>query len=305
MTTFQKVALLGKGTLGTLVLDELLKANYTVTIFTRSSTTSVPAGVSVKKVDYTSIENLTSALAGHDVVVSTLGPAAIPSQKPIIDAAIAAGVTRFIPADYGAMTSDPSGEAQKLVVHAAAAEIQTYLREKQGEIEHTIFAVGGFLEMLFSMPLAVDWEARKVTLYDGGEHGFSVSRISTVARAVVAALGNGIETMNRVVRVHDAVLTQKKVYEMARKWTPGEDWAETHVDAEKELVAIQQALQQMFKPELIPGLFIAAFFSGRFGAEYQEKGLDNELLGLGFMSEEDVEKYGLEIFSGSGLKYSV
>ncbi|KAL4861223.1 hypothetical protein BDV12DRAFT_180591 [Aspergillus spectabilis] len=299
MTTFQKVALVGKGSLGSILLGELLKAQFTVTVLTRSNstsnTTNPPDGVTLKQVDYSSIEDLKSALHGNDIVISTLTPTAIALQKPIIDASIAVGVKRFIPADYGAMSSDPSGEAQKLPFHAPAVGIQNYLRERESEIEHTIFAVGAFLELIFTMPIAVDFAKRAVSLYDGGEHGFSVSRLATVARAIVGAIQKPEETRNRVVRVHDAVLTQRKVYNLAKKWTAGESWTETNVNAQEQLEGTLASLQKELDPALIPALFIAAFFSGRYGAEYKDEDLDNELLGLGLMSDAEVERFGLEL----------
>lgn len=251
----------------------------------------LPVGVTAKEVDYASVSSLTTALQGHDLVISTVSPSAIPLQKPAIDAAIQAGVKRFIPAEFGAMTSDPEGK--KLPFHAPAVEIHEYLAGKAdaGEIEYTVFAVGGFLEMLFTIPLVVDFEKRAVALHDGGVHGFSVSRLSTVAKAVVASLGKAEETRNRLVRVHDKVLSQRKVYDIVRKWTPGETWTETEVDAEAAVQSLLGQLQNGFNPDLVPALFAAAFLSGKYGSEYAD--VDNELLGLGLMSDEEVEEFGL------------
>ncbi|KAL4936978.1 hypothetical protein BDV06DRAFT_232900 [Aspergillus oleicola] len=293
MSPFKKVALLGKGSLGSLVLDELLKAQFEVTILTRSakSTDVIPAGATIKEVDYASIESLKSALAGHHVVISTVTPAAIPLQEPIIDASIAVGVKRFIPAEFGAMTSDLKGK--KLPFHADAVEIQRYLAEKSetSGIQYTIFAVGLFMEMLFTTPIGVNFVGRNVALFDNGEQVFSASRMSTVAKAVVASLQKPEETKNRLIRVHDTVLTQRRIYDLAKKWTPGENWNETHLDAEEQVQHALAQLQRNFDPALIPRLFVAALLSGNYGSEY--KSVDNELVGLGFMSDEEVEKFGL------------
>ncbi|KAL4964305.1 aromatic alcohol reductase [Aspergillus stella-maris] len=295
MSPFKKVALLGKGSLGTLVLDELLKSKFEVTILTRSaksqSLVGIPPGATIKEVDYTSLDSLKPALTGHSVVISTLPPGAIALQKPIIDASIAVGVKRFIPAEFGAMTSDPVGK--DLPFHADAVEIHRYLAEvaERGEIEFTVFAVGVFMHLLFTMPLAVDLKGRNVALFDNGEKRFSASRLSTVAKAVVASLGMSEESRNRLLRIHDAVLTQHKIYEFARKWTPGEDWSEMHLDAEEQVQNALVQLKQRFDPALIPGMFAAALFSGNYGGEYTN--VDNELLGLGSMSDEEVEEFGL------------
>ncbi|KAL4791457.1 hypothetical protein BDV19DRAFT_381555 [Aspergillus venezuelensis] len=297
MSPFKKVALLGKGSLGTIVLDELLNSNFEVTILTRSAKSNlsngVPPGATIKEVDYTSIDSLKRALTGHSVVISTLPPGAIPLQKPIIDASIAVGVKRFIPAEFGAMTSDPVGK--NLPFHADAVEIHRYLAERaeRGEIEYTVFAVGVFMHFLFCMPLAVDFKGRNVTLFHNGEKKFSASRLRTVARAVVASLEKPEESRNRLLRIHDTVLTQRKIYEFARKWTPREDWTEMNLDAEEQIQNALAQLQKGFDPALISGMFAAALFSGNYGGEYTS--VDNELLGLGLMSDEEVEEFGLAL----------
>ncbi|CBF84544.1 hypothetical protein AN8970.2 [Aspergillus nidulans FGSC A4] len=292
MTIFRRVALIGRGSLGTVLLDELLNSNFTVTVLTRSasSASSLPPGADIKQVDYSSAESLKTALAGHDIVISTLSPSAIPLQKQVIDAAIAVGVKRFIPAEYGAMTSDPVG--RKLPFHKDAIEIHEFLRETvaSGLIEYTVFGVGVLTELLFTTTLVVDLEHREVKLFDGGIHSFSTSRLETVARAVVASLHKPDETRNRVIRVHDAVLTQRQVLDMAKGWTPTLEWREVYVDAQAEVDRGLKQLEKEFSPALVPGVFAAALMSGRYGAEYKE--VDNELLGLGFMDKREINDFG-------------
>ncbi|CZT42746.1 uncharacterized protein RSE6_02694 [Rhynchosporium secalis] len=58
----------------------------------RSSNHNFSSQVKVIKVDYTDLESLTSTLVGQDTLVSAIGTLAIPSQKPLIDAAVNAGV---------------------------------------------------------------------------------------------------------------------------------------------------------------------------------------------------------------------
>ncbi|KAL4802504.1 hypothetical protein BDV18DRAFT_154203 [Aspergillus unguis] len=294
---FQNVALLGKGVLGSVLLTELIKSDYKVTVLSRSaSTTEALPGVTVKEVDYTSPTSLEDALRGNEIIISTLSATAIALQKPIIDAAIAVGAKRFIPAEYGAMTTDPRGK--DLPFHTPALEIREYLqeREQRGEIEYTVLGVGLFAHFLFGMPLAVDFAGRSARLYDGGAHPISVSRVETVAKAVVASLERWEETKNRIVRVHDAVLTQRQVLGFAKKWFPGE-WTETDVDASKEVQDLLAQIDQRFDPSLLYILFAAALFSGKYGAAYTE--VDNELLGIEGLSEQEIEEYGYGIASAA------
>ncbi|KAL4758017.1 uncharacterized protein BDW70DRAFT_152852 [Aspergillus foveolatus] len=289
MTIFRRVALLG-ALLGPSSLTKLLNANFTVTVLIRSvsSVSSLPPGADLKQVDYSSTESLKTALAGHDIVISTLSPSAIPLQKPAIDAAIAVGVKRFIPAEYGAMSSDPVGT--KLPFHKDAMETPEYLQQTAaaGLVEYTVFEVGVFTELLFTTTLVVDLDHREVRLYGGGIHPFSTSRLETVATAVVASLHKPDDTRNWVIRVHDAVLTQRELLDMAKGWTPALEWKEAYVDAQAEVEKSLKQLEKEFTPALVPGVFAAAFMSGRYGAEYKE--VDNELLGLGFMGKSEIDE---------------
>ncbi|KAL2869569.1 aromatic alcohol reductase [Aspergillus lucknowensis] len=303
MSSFQKVGLLGKGFLGSAVLEQLVKAQFSTTVLTRSQSAlkDVPSGVQVKEVDYTSIDSLKAALQGIDVVVSTVNAAAIPLQKLAIDASIAVGVKRFIPADFGAVTTNPAAHFLPVIGHVV--EIQKYLAEKvhAGDIEFTIFSVGGFLENQFMRSVAVDWENHTSTIYDGGHVPISFSTLPTVGRAVAAALRKPAETKNRVVHVHDIVLTQRKILEIAKKIVPGKTWTEAGaVDSEPELQGfLERARTEGMKPEFIFGIFKNMLLGKRYASAY--KSVDNELLGLGLKSEEDVVKFGAEIRQRSKL----
>ncbi|GFG16747.1 isoflavone reductase-like protein [Aspergillus udagawae] len=291
MTVIQNVALLGKGFLGSAVLDQLVKAGFSVTVLTRSrsSIQGVPTGVEVTEVDYASADSLEHALRGHDAVVSTISPAGFMIQKPAIDASIRAGVKRFIPADFGALSTAP--EAQGLPVHARPLEIQNYLKEKahSGELEYTIFAVGVFLDYIVSRPTVVDSVNRTAVLYDNGEHPFSATSLASIGKAVVGALKNADATRNRVLYVHDMVLTQRKVLALAKKYSPpAEAWTESSVDAEATLADLgNQISEKGMQMPLVAGLFKAAVLSGKYPSAYKK--VDNEMLGLGIMDEEALE----------------
>ena len=59
--------------------------------------------MTVTKGDYT-VDFLTSAMKGQDVVVLTIGSAALAAQTTAIDAAIKAGVKRIIPSEFGSVS---------------------------------------------------------------------------------------------------------------------------------------------------------------------------------------------------------
>lgn len=165
------------GNLGSVVLKELLSSGlFELTVLTRgSSTQTFPPEVKVVKVDYESLDSLTTALAGQDALVSTLAPNVAASQKLLIDAAVKAGVKRVIPTEYGC---DLHNElTRKLPVYAGKVQIEEYLEQiaVKGSISYTLVFNGPLLD-LFLRQGFFNFKDREVDLYDGGEVPISTTR---------------------------------------------------------------------------------------------------------------------------------
>lgn len=119
--------------------------NYNVSVLSRQeSSYKAPEGVKLIKTDY-SPESLASVLKGQDAVVSAITTTAVLDQKKIIDAAIVAGVKRFIPSEYGVDTSDPVS-LKRVPPLAFKNQIREYLESKQGQIEWTSIYTGPFFD---------------------------------------------------------------------------------------------------------------------------------------------------------------
>ena len=81
----------------------------------------------------------------------------------MIDAAVEAGVTRFIPSEFGIDTARPNVSELKLL--NSKIEVNKYLQEKaaEGKIEYTGFVTGPFFEwgmyssVLVSLSLSLSW----------------------------------------------------------------------------------------------------------------------------------------------------
>lgn len=85
------------GSIGPYIVNALLQANFVVSILTRESSTSTfPDNVTVYRTDYEE-ESLLQAFKGQDAIVSTVATFATHLQVSIINAAVKAGVKRFIP----------------------------------------------------------------------------------------------------------------------------------------------------------------------------------------------------------------
>jgi len=105
----------GAGSIGPATISELISNGFTVSILSReSSTAKFPKDVTVYKTDY-STTSLLKAFQGQDAIVSAIAVLSAPQQASIIDAAIEAGVKRFIPSEYG-IDSASSGVADLVPV---------------------------------------------------------------------------------------------------------------------------------------------------------------------------------------------
>ncbi|PTB44822.1 hypothetical protein M441DRAFT_42971 [Trichoderma asperellum CBS 433.97] len=293
MASFKHIALLGKGMLGSAVLSQLLDQGFDVTLFTRSksSVKDLPSGVQVAEVDYSSLSSLIDALKGKDAVVSTVAPAAIPEQKIIIDAAIEAGVKRFIPADFGALSTDPL--AKDLPIHIPTTQIRQYLAEKaaDGQIEYTVFSNGLFMELIFSVPFFFDHVNRKVELVDNGENPFSVTTVASIAKAVTNLLKNPEGTENRIIFIHDMTVTQAQLVRLVKKHLLSDpEWTETKVDAAVELQkSLESFAREGFNLVNGAGLLRSALCGGKYASAY--KNVENERFGLELWTEKELDAF--------------
>lgn len=133
------------GNLGPSILKEFLKSSYNVTVFSRpNSTSTFPSGVNVVKTDY-SPADLEQKFKGQDAVISIVGNAGFHDQQKIIDAAIKAGVKRFIPSEFGSNTADE--RLRKIVpIFNAKKAVVDYLKSKESSISWTGMITGPFFD---------------------------------------------------------------------------------------------------------------------------------------------------------------
>ncbi|KAK1964987.1 NAD(P)-binding protein [Colletotrichum sublineola] len=301
MSTFVNVALLGKGYLGSAIVTELVNADFKVTVLGRSDSAKegLPAGVRFKVVDYASIDSLTPALQGQDVVVSTVSKGGLLTQSTAIDACIKAGVKRYIPSDWGSFTTDPKAHSELAAVLGPMFDTQRYIIEKAGagEIEYTIFSIGGFTDYFAHRPIAFDYINKSVELFDDGKHGFSSTSIAGIGKAVVGALKNPRATKNRNLKIHELVLSQAQLLALAKKYSPpGAQWKETKLDGKAEFdMALKAALEDPSSEHKVLAVIKAALLGGRYASVYDK--VDNELVGVPLLTEKDLEVIMAAAFS--------
>lgn len=113
-------------------------------------------------------------------------------------------------------------------------------------------------------------------------------------KAVVGALKKADQSKNRLLRVHEAVITQRKVLELAKKASPGSQRTETAIEPRETL---QSALKNFEENPAdftqVFGLLKALMLSGDYTTEYTE--VDNELVGLLMLTTTGLEEIALSL----------
>lgn len=287
-----RIALAGAtGNLGSPILKALLENDFSVTVLSRKGGNASKLArhpmLTVKEVDFNSVESLTQALLGVDVVVSCLATLAIGGQNPLIDASVAASVKRFIPAEFGMDSANPL--CMQLPVCAPKAAVQKYLlgkSESNPTFTYTAIANGLFLDWGLKMGLILDLTKHHAILYNGGNVPFSATTLADVATAVLGIIEHQSETANRIVYIHSALVTQNQLIKYVRE-ADGKDWAVTCKDTEE---LKQESLAELARgPEAdVDAAMLGFCFCGSLCSEYGcdfSNRLDNELLGIRQLEE--------------------
>ncbi|KAH7887988.1 hypothetical protein F5I97DRAFT_1926387 [Phlebopus sp. FC_14] len=174
--TFKSFAVLGAGTIGVPLVEELLANGASVVVMTRPSSKhrSFPAGAKHVTVDFTDIPALTAHFREHnvEVVVSAINQEHLDVQLPSAEAAKSVGVKLYVASEYGL----PS-EGHKESLLAAKSEFIEYLRAMR--LPYLRLYVGLFMEFIPEV-LALEYNGR-ANLTGKGDKGGSVTAISDAA----------------------------------------------------------------------------------------------------------------------------
>ncbi|KAJ9156849.1 Isoflavone reductase [Coniochaeta hoffmannii] len=241
--SIKTVTLVGAtGNLGGPVLDALAASgHFTLTVLQRQSSKSVPSQpVAVTRVsDAWDVPELTSALHGQDAVVACFPLRNTEDHLRLATAAAAAGVRRFIPADFGSVDAR-SARARELVgLFGRKVAVRERLEELVaarsggGEFSWTSLVPGHFFDWgLREGFLHFDLKERKALILGDGNAKMSNSTLAQVGRAVVQVLLRPGETANRVLLIQSFCVSQNEILRSLEKAT-GAKWEVEHADLEK------------------------------------------------------------------------
>ncbi|KAF7176530.1 hypothetical protein CNMCM7691_002848 [Aspergillus felis] len=286
------------GSLGGALLKSLLsEPTFNVTVVTRESSKargSIPSTASVITIaDSYPYEDLVKAFQGQDAVVNTINSFSVAEQHKFIDAAIAAGVKRFVPSEYGVDNNNPA--AQELSsVFKEKGMVQQYLRNKESSgLTWTAIACGTWIGWCMRNNfLGLNHASRSITFTDDGEGYFSTTTLDNTALALNRVLLNPSTTANQIVFTSDFATTQRELVQTIERLT-GEKWERKSISTEETIPALKKAWEN---GEVAAGygLINIGFTKGTYSGHFEPiKHIRNKELGLPEKNIEQVVKEAL------------
>ncbi|TFB02992.1 Isoflavone reductase-like protein [Trichoderma ghanense] len=241
---YKNIVLVGaSGSIGRIILGGLITAGgYNITVVSRKdSSATFPSDVTVYKSDFTE-SDLQSAFKGQDVVISALGATGLGEQKKLVDAAIGAGVKRFLPSEFSSSSQD-AAVLQLLPLFSQKSELIEYLKTQQSaEFSWTGIATSLLFDWgLRNGFLEYDLANKTATIWDGGDKKFTLTNEKDLGKAVASVLQNPEQTANKYLFVSSVETTQNEIL-AALEFVTGTKWTVNNTTTEEQVHAAVQKL---------------------------------------------------------------
>ncbi|XP_014557344.1 hypothetical protein COCVIDRAFT_37253 [Bipolaris victoriae FI3] len=255
--SIQKVLILGAtGSVGRPILTALLASpTLQITIGTRaSSRATFPQGIPVKTIsDAFTTAELTTLFTGQDAIVVALSTAPVTASGKdslafrLIDAALAAGVKRFIPSEFGANNLDPRARAL-VPTYDIKGDMLSYLIEtcekSGGKMTWSSICCGSWLDWALNPAqsgnfLGIDVKARTAKVWDSGNNKFAVTSSKNTGRAVAQVLLHADETANKQIFLCDFMVSIREIVGALEK-VSGETFRIEDKESKPEIEALKK-----------------------------------------------------------------
>ena len=279
---------------------------HRVTAITRTDSTSkLPAGVEVKKVNYDDRGSLVEALKGQEVLIITMGVTAPPEQQTkLIEAAAAANVPWVLPNEWGFDGTNVQ-LGKDLLVGEKQARYRAHI-EQLGISSWIGIACSCWYEYSLSTGLETygfDLKNRTVTFIDDGNTRINTSTLPQCGRGIAGLLGLKIlpddendqspylaQFRNKFVYISSFLVNQKEMLDSVMRVTSTtlEDWEVTHEPSKERYESGMAEFQKGNRLGFARLLYTRFFYPDGSGDFETSKGLHNDTLGL---PKEDIDEY--------------
>ena len=169
-----------------------------------------------------SVRSLRSALTGQDLIISTTAGGDSDQQIGIIDAAVAAGVRRFMPHEFGHDTLNQE-ISKRIVKSAGRAKVIEYLRAVTTEtldFEWVGVATGYTLDTgLISGNMGFDLEWHSATVHGCGTEIFAASSLQRAGQVVSRIILHWEDVRNQYIYAAGILTSANEVLRSAEEAT--------------------------------------------------------------------------------------
>ncbi|KZL86351.1 nad-binding protein, partial [Colletotrichum incanum] len=284
MALIKSVAIVGgTGDLGKILSSQLDGTEgFDITVISRQSTVGHLIGLKSTKADYDSVESLTAAFRGFDAVVNAL-PGHLEAQSlRILDAAVAAGVRRFIPSEWG---SDRRGvDPKKFLLPQAKSTSKKSCSSISPRAKLNI------LPSLADPGLSGSWRLRAACLYLAGSSSFMTRK--AFGEALVGALRQPDASKNRIISVRVIQLSQNRILELTKEAFPKVEFMVKHIDTQERFKRGSGKLfSGQFDPSVVTDLVCCSVFDVTAQTSYQSDEDELAMFGVQSIVEEDFVEF--------------
>lgn len=295
------------GQIGKFLTEELLKAgSHKITAISRvDSTSTVPAGVEIKRVDYADQSSLVEALQGQDALVITLGVGAPPEQQTkLIEAAAEANVPWVLPNEWGVDASDPS-ISKDFPFPVGKAQYHKQI-EELGKSSWIGIVCGFWYEYSLSHgpdTYGFDFKNKTVTFYDDGNTRINTTTFRQCGRSLARLLALKVlpddandkspslaQYRNKKIYISSFNISQRDILDSVLRVTGTtlNDWKIEHEPSTTRYQAGLEAVQKGDFSGFVKLLYARIFYQDGTGNFEEHKGLQNDVLVL---PKEDLDEY--------------
>ncbi|KAJ7180870.1 hypothetical protein C8R46DRAFT_886253 [Mycena filopes] len=228
MSAYKSFAIVGAGAVGLPIATGLAAVqNVSVIILSRTSTKTPPPGVQLVQVDTSDAAAVTAVLKQHkvDVVVSTISASSVAgtvAQKPVVDAAKAAGVKLFVPSEFALPTDGKTS--------TGADDFLAAKNDLAGELNAAGLPTARFFTGLFIDYIAVLKGDGDVKVIGKGDTPLSLTSVADTTGFVTHVLTTlpASQLENRIFRLEGDRVTLR---EIAALFGTGVEYVEAEVAA--------------------------------------------------------------------------
>jgi nucleoside-diphosphate-sugar epimerase len=229
----------GTGPLGGALIPSLLRNGFTVTVISRpngTSLSSLPSQVIVKTSEYTDVTSLVVALEGQDALVEAFNPASAIHQGPVLEAALAAGVSHIITPDFSSDTFNPNIRETLVFENKLKAKqvLEAVVAAHPNTLSWTAIIVGPWYDWLIENDYFwVNKHTKTITCVGSGDQKVSISRYEVCGEALVAVLQSPAKYRNRPAYFANHTVSTNELISIVEDRLGLEGWKIVHVPLEE------------------------------------------------------------------------